>query len=149
MACSCVDLGRRDFQHASHDEGERLNEYRRKGDAPHDAMREMALRDGNQEPQHCQNRERDEHDSVGIDALVAVAVAAVATDDEPRAAKSESQNRPNERLMPGNYGSDIFRLFACRGGFFGRGLLVWGAQRGRRRLVRLSDHVIPCFRGSL
>ncbi|WP_417305510.1 hypothetical protein [Ellagibacter isourolithinifaciens] len=50
----------------------------------------MTLRDGNQEPQHCQNRERDEHDAVGIDALVAVAVAAIATDDEPRAAKGKT-----------------------------------------------------------
>ena len=52
LRSSCVDLGRRDFQHASHDEGKRLNEYRRKGDAPHDAMRKMAFCDGNQKPQH-------------------------------------------------------------------------------------------------
>ena len=52
--------------------------------------RKVTLRDGNQKPQHCQNRERDEHDAVGVDALVAVAIAAIATDDEPRTAKSES-----------------------------------------------------------
>ena len=34
-----------------------------------------------------------------------------------------------ERFVPGNYGSDIFRLFACRGGF-SEGVFWFGVHEG-------------------
>ena len=52
VVCSRIRLSRSDFQQTCHDEGKRLKENRRKGDAPHDAMRKMAFCDGNQKPQH-------------------------------------------------------------------------------------------------
>ena len=85
-----VHFGWSNYQRTCHGEGKRLENNRGESDSSNDLTRKVTLRDGNQKPQHCQNRERDEHDAVGVDALVAVAVAAIATDDEPRTAKSES-----------------------------------------------------------
>ena len=85
-----VHFGRSNYQCACHGEGKRLENNRGESDSSDDLTRKVTFRDGDQEPQHCQNRERDEHDAVGVDALVAVAVAAIAIDDEPRTAKSES-----------------------------------------------------------